>query len=63
MDLIKKMESARSAHFAWARHQEYRRRHGIELIPHVGGSSHHRRWIKIYDAVIKELNNGNHQRR
>ncbi len=68
IDIIKKMEDARLAHIQWARYQEKRRRQGKELAPNAGGPTHHRRWIKIYEAVIKELkarlrrNNGNRKR-
>lgn len=54
-ELAERMQWARECHLDWARLQESRRRAGKKAIPHVGAETFHRRWVKVYDAVLRLL--------
>lgn len=54
-DLIRHMAHARSTHVQWARYQSAERRAGRKPVPNVGSETHHRKWVRVYDAVLATL--------
>ena len=56
--VLAKMKWARQCHLNWARSQRRRRAAGVPQTPRVGSESHHRRWVRIYDATIELLEAG-----
>ena len=48
---IKYCIEARLVHIAWAKYASKTRRHNAI----AGNTTHHRMWIKRYDAIIREL--------
>ena len=55
MNVIRSIEHARKTHLDWARYQEMRYRVGLEPTPDVGGATGHRKWVRIYDEVLRRL--------
>ena len=53
--LIHFAEYARRVHLWWARHQEAQRRQGRGPVPNVGGATHHRWCVAVYDELLTVL--------
>lgn len=55
IDAIKEMEDCKRVHLEWALHQEDLVRCGCKEMPHVGSAKRHREFIKIYNEVLRCL--------
>jgi hypothetical protein len=55
IDVIKEMEKCKRVHHKWALYQEKRKRCGLKPLPHVGNAYRHRKFMKIYDEVLRHL--------
>jgi hypothetical protein len=55
LQLIKEIEHAKSLHEKCHKIQFYRKKKGKKIMPHIGMTRWHKRWINTYDANLIAL--------